>query len=141
MNCRRSSWKPAGQVYLGVLVALLCPILLQGQGLTGEVRIEVKDPSGAAMQASGKLQNLANGVVRSFQTDAEGAYAFASLPYARYRLEVSRQGFATQSLLVDVHSGAPISRTISLALGTASATVDVVATTPLAGSDQSLREI
>lgn len=129
------------QLCLAVLIVTLCPIILQGRWSTGELRLEVKDPSGAAMQASGKLQNVANGVVRNFQTDAEGAYTFVTLPYARYRLEVSREGFAAQSLLVDVRSGAPISRTITMALGTASATVDVVATTPLAGSDLALREI
>jgi hypothetical protein len=141
MNCHRWSRKPVGQAYLGVLVALLCPIMLQGQGLTGEVRVEVKDPSGAVMQASGRLQNLQTGTARSFETDANGTYTLGNLSYGRYRLEVARQGFTTQSLLVDVQSGTPISRTISMALGTASATVDVVATTPLAGSELALREI
>jgi len=126
---------------MGVLVALLCPIVLQGQGSTGEIRVEVKDPSGAVMQASGRLENLQTGTARSFQTDANGSYTFGNLSYGRYRLEVSRQGFATQSLLVDVQSGTPVSRNINMALGTAAATVDVVATTPLAGSDLALREI
>ena len=41
---------------------------------TGEIRLEVKDPSGAAMEAAGTLQNVASRVVRNFRTDAEGAY-------------------------------------------------------------------
>jgi outer membrane receptor protein involved in Fe transport len=128
-------------------MAVLCLLLLgaatpiRAQRPTGEIRLEVKDPSGAAMQASGKLQDLASGVVRGFQTDAQGRYAFQTLPYARYRMEVSRSGFAAQSLLIDVQSSAPVSRTVTMVLGTASAEIDVVATTPLAGSDQSLREI
>jgi hypothetical protein len=40
---------------------LLLPILLRAQGLAGEIRLEVKDPSGAAMQASGRLENLQSG--------------------------------------------------------------------------------
>ena len=122
-----------------LLLGAATPILAQRP--TGEIRLEVKDPSGAAMQASGKLQDLASGVVRGFQTDAQGKYAFHTLLYARYRMEVSRSGFAAQSLLIDVQSSAPISRTVTMVLGTASAEIDVVATTPLAGSDQSLREI
>ena len=113
---------------------------LQAQRQTGEIRLEVKDPSGAAMAATGKLQNLSSGWVRSFQTDDQGAYSFLSLPSARYRLEVSKSGFATQSLLVDVQSGTPLSRTVTMPLGRASAQIDVVATTPLPGSGLSLRE-
>jgi outer membrane receptor protein involved in Fe transport len=141
MNRFRAKRKREVTACLGALVALLCPIILQGQGLTGEVRVEVKDPSGAVMQASGRLENLQTGTVRAFQTDANGTYAFGNLSYGRYRLEVSSQGFATQSVIVDVQSSTPVSRTVSMALGTESARVDVVATTPLAGSDLSLREI
>ena len=99
-------------------MAVLCWLLvgaaapLPAQRPTGEIRLQVKDPSGAAMEASGKLRNLASGVVRSFQTDAQGKYAFLSLPYGRYRLEVSRSGFTTQTLPVNVQSAAPIARKV-----------------------------
>jgi len=45
------------------------------------------------MQASGSLSSPA-APRRSFQTDAQGNYAFASLPYGHYQLEVSATGFA-----------------------------------------------
>ena len=111
------------------LLLLGCAAPIRAQHPTGEIRLEVKDPSGAAMPASGKLQDLASGVVRSFQTDAQGSYAFPSLPYARYRLEVSRGGFATQSLVIEVKSAVPVARSVTMPLGTASAQIDVVATT------------
>src|SRR4051794_20624749 len=76
----------------------------RAQRPAGEVRIEVKDPSGAAVSASGKLQNLATGNARSFQTDTQGAYAFTSLPFGRYCLEVTASGFAARTVPVDVHS-------------------------------------
>jgi outer membrane receptor protein involved in Fe transport len=114
---------------------------LYGQHPTGEIRLAVKDPSGAAMQAFGQLQNQANGVIRSFVTDAQGAYTFTSLPYGRYHLEVSQQGFVTQSVRIDVQSEKPITRTLTMALGTAATAVDVVASTPLPGSGLSLQEI
>ena len=111
--------------------------MLKAQRLAGEIRLEVRDPSGAGMEASGKLQNLASGVVRTFQTDDKGVYALLPLPSARYRLEVARNGFATRALLIDVYSPAPIVRTVTMLLGTASAQVDVVAATPLPGGDLS----
>ena len=57
---------------------------LQAQGPTGEIRVEIKDPSGAAMQAAGKLGT------RSFETDAQGVFTFSNLAPGRYRLEVSK---------------------------------------------------
>ncbi len=141
MNCRRRSWKPEGQVRLGVLVALLCSIQLQAQGLTSEKHLAVKDPSGAAIQASGRLENLETGTARPFQTDANGAYTFGNLSYGRYRIEISSAGFATQSLSIDVRSSTPISRTVTMSLRPQAASVDVVAPMPLAGTDLSVEQI
>jgi outer membrane receptor protein involved in Fe transport len=124
-----------------LLCLFVCALPLRGQGLTGEIRLDVRDPSGAAMEASGTLQGLSTGVERSFQTNAQGTYAFAGLPYGRYRLEVSRDGFATQSALMDVQSSTPIARTITLALSAQSAQVEVIGTTPLPGVDLSRKEI
>ena len=123
-------------------VALVLAILtLHAQSRMGEVRVQVKDPSGAAMEASGKLKNLAIGGERSFKTDPQGEFTFANLPFGRYRLEVSKTGFATQSELIDVQSATPVLRTVTMALGTQTAQVDVVATTPLRGVDLPLNEI
>jgi hypothetical protein len=68
-------------------------------------------------------------------------FTLGDLSLDRYRLELSGQGFVTQSLLVDVQSNNPISRTITMALGVESARVDVVVATPLAGSNLSLQEM
>src|SRR5215471_4421448 len=70
----------------------LCGVAL-AQAVRGEIHLEVHDPSGAGMQVSGTLQNLATGVVRPFQTTAEGSLTLSNLPFGRYRLAVSRPGF------------------------------------------------
>jgi outer membrane receptor protein involved in Fe transport len=114
---------------------------LRAQNSTAEIRIDVRDPSGAAMQASGRLQNLGGGVDRNFATDGQGAYDFQGLPRGRYRLTISKDGFATQSVVIDVQSATPISRTITMALATQAANIDVVAATPLAGTDLARDEI
>ncbi len=128
-------------LHLAAIVSLLCSGALYGQRRTGEIRLEVKDPSGAAMEASGKLEGLAIGVNRGFHTDVQGRYAFHSLPYGQYRLEISRDRFATQSVSIDVESEAPVSRIISMALSASAFKVDVVGTTPLPGVDLSPKEI
>jgi hypothetical protein len=94
---------------------------------TGELRIEVKDPSGKALEAAGKLDNLATGVSHGFQTDSQGKHAFEGLPYGRYRLEVSREGFATQSVLINVQSNETVTRAVTLALSSLAYKLDVIA--------------
>lgn len=123
-------------------MALLFAVLtLNGQTSSSEIRVQIKDPSGAAMQASGTLQNLATGNQRSFSTNAAGTYTFQSLPYGRYRLEVSKTGFITQSATIDVQSPKPVTRTLTLALASQSFNVDVVSATPLAGTNLNTNQI
>src|SRR5215510_6902499 len=86
------------------------------QQSVGELRLEVKDPSGREIEATGKLQSLTTGLVQDFQSDAQGRYTFKGLAYGRYHLEVSREGFATQSVLINVQSKEPIMRNVTLAL-------------------------
>jgi outer membrane receptor protein involved in Fe transport len=121
---------------------LLCGgLTLCGQAREGEVRVQVKDPSGTAMEASGKLVTLATGVERRFQTDSLGTFILSGLPFGRYRLELSKAGFATQSVVIEVQSATPLSRTITMALVAQSSKVDVVANTPLRGMDLPINEI
>jgi outer membrane receptor protein involved in Fe transport len=109
--------------------------VLRAQQSTGEVRLELKDPSGAAVIASGTLLNLAGGAERKFQTDARGTYTLPNLPYGRYRLEISKPGFATLVVQIDVQSSTPVLRTVNLALAGTESRVHVIGTTPLAGTD------
>jgi outer membrane receptor protein involved in Fe transport len=134
----------AGLKSAGMLLALLLPgtsARLQAQPPAGEIRIAVVDPSGAPMQASGRLLGPGSRVDRMFLTDPHSAYILGGLPYGRYRLEVSKSGFAPQSLWIDVESSAPIERTLTLALAQGTSRIDVVATTPLAGTDLTIDQI
>ncbi len=108
---------------------------LLAQQTTGSIRIEVKDPSGAAAQASLKLGS------RPVETDSQGVYESKSLTAGHYRIEVSKTGFETQSIEVDVKPDVPVSRTVTLVIGAQSSRVDVVATTPLPGVDLSVNQV
>src|SRR5207247_1282223 len=116
-------------------------IPLCAQPGNGTIRLDVKDPSDAAVEASGKLKNLESGAVQAFRTDAQGRYTFQALPFGRYRIEVSKNGFATQSATIDVQSETPVVQTMTLALETKAYRVDVVATTPLPGTSVPLEQI
>lgn len=127
---------------LAVLALILCFALPGwGQRTAGEIHIEVKDPSGAAVAATGKLENLSTGENSSFETDAQGMSALTGLADGRYRLELTKVGFATQSVVVDVKSGSPLTRAVTLALAPQAAKISVVEATPLPGTDLPLDEI
>jgi len=86
------------------------------------------------VQASGKLEGLTSSFRKDFDTDSAGKYALPNLAAGSYRLTVRRPGFATQVVTLEVGSGV-ISRTITLALAAVASSIEVVAATPLPGTD------
>ena len=131
---------PFRNLALGAFVLSLCA-LGWGQEGTGQLHVVVKDPSGAGVAASGKLENLATRESRKFQTDAAGEATISGVSAGHYRLQIAASGFSTLSDVVDVPSGATVSRTLKLALGTQVSKVDVIAVTPLPGTDLSRDQI
>ena len=112
---------------------------LTAQPPAGEIRILIKDASGAGMRAEGRVRGPS--VNRVFQTDASGSAAISRLPLGSYRLEVSQAGFARQSLTIAVQSAEPVVRTITLAVAQSRTALDVVAATPLPGMDLEASQI
>jgi outer membrane receptor protein involved in Fe transport len=100
----------------------------------GDILLQVKDPSGAVTQASGTLRNLDTGAERAFETNAQGVFDFANLPYGRYQIRVSKNGFTTQIVRVDVRSATPVSQTVTLAVGSQTTSLNVISVAPLAGT-------
>ncbi|HTC31845.1 MAG TPA: TonB-dependent receptor [Bryobacteraceae bacterium] len=124
-----------------VIAVLLFATALVAQAPQGEIRLQVKDPSGAPMEASGRLENRAAGVARDFQTDSQGMVVLGNLPFGRYRLHVSKSGFTPQSMAINVQATTPVARTISMEIGAQASKVDVVSETPLAGTDLQINQI
>jgi outer membrane receptor protein involved in Fe transport len=129
-----------GAVFLSLMLSA-ATTMLQAQTPSGEIRLAVKDPSGAAVQASGTLHSLAGAADRTFQTDPQGAYTFSGLSYGHYRLEIAKAGFATFATSIDVQSATPISRTITMTLASVESKVQVFSPTPLAGAGLSTDQI
>lgn len=119
---------------------LFLVLALSGQSETGQIRVEVKDSTGAAVSALGFVENLATGYRRSFKTDEQGAFTIGDLPFGAYQLRVSKEGFATYSETVEV-TPATVIAAVRLNIGVAAYAVSVVSATPLAGLNVPLAEI
>jgi hypothetical protein len=106
-------------------LAILAATSLFAQRQTGELRVFVTDPAGAAMDATGLLAGQATQVRLSFTANREGRYIIKDLPFGVYRLEISHADFATSQTLVDIHSAIPVDLTIGLTLAPLAAEVTV----------------
>ncbi|QOY87675.1 TonB-dependent receptor [Paludibaculum fermentans] len=124
-----------------VLLLLSCLPALVGQAPAGEIQVEVKDGSGAAVEAHGWLEGLHSGFRRSFQCDRRGLGTVSGLPAGRYRLRLTKEGFATYTETLEIAGNAAVQRTIRLEIGASSYAVSVVSATPLAGLDRLLEEM
>jgi outer membrane receptor protein involved in Fe transport len=123
-----------------ILLTLMASSVVCAQ-TNGDIRLQVKDPSGASVKAAGTLRNLDTKAEMPFDTDAQGAYEFSNLPYNRYEIRVSKQGFAAQAVRVAVRSATPVSETINLTLGAQSTSLNVVSVSPLPGSSLSKDDV
>ena len=103
--------------------------------------MEVKDSSGAAVEAQGLLEGPTTSLRQAFRTTVRGSITLANLPLGRYRLRISKEGFVTQTVFVELDSPTPVTQSISLALGAATYSVSVVGATPLAGIERPIDEI
>jgi hypothetical protein len=130
------------------LAAVLClaAALSYGQNV-GEIRLAVKDATGASVQAAGTIEGLATGVHRDFQTDEQGLHSFTGLPFGIYAINVKRDGFAPKSLRVEVRTEAPVAESVTLAVAAVETTVlvheaetllnpEAVSSAQFAGPDQ-----
>jgi outer membrane cobalamin receptor len=96
-----------------------------GQRISGELRLEITDSSGAALQASGTIVGLAAGVDRTFETDETGKITLRGLPLGRYQVTARRDGFAPLTDVVEIQSQLPTPLHITLHISSIATTVDV----------------
>jgi hypothetical protein len=87
------------------------------QRVRGELRIEVRDPQGAALAPSAELVSDVNQLRRTFQVNPDGGYVAQDLPFGVYRLSIRAEGFAPWTDLVEIRSEVPVR--VSVTLGVA----------------------
>ena len=111
----------------------------------GEVRVEVCDETGNAIQASGRLVRLSVGGaagVTTFETDAQGMITLTGLAPGLYRLMIDRPGFAPADLRFDLAADAgPLTQKVTMSVAGLAFSVDVVDSAPLPGTFIPVREV
>ncbi|HXT42202.1 MAG TPA: carboxypeptidase-like regulatory domain-containing protein, partial [Candidatus Angelobacter sp.] len=100
-------------MYRSLAIAFITAAALAAQAPQGELRLTIKDPTGAAMQATGSLTGP---TTKNFQTDPQGNAAVTNLLYGHYQLQLSSSGFTPQTLQLDIDSATPVARTVTMAL-------------------------
>lgn len=102
---------------IGVLACMCCFALpAAAQRDRGELQIEVRDPQGAFLSASGELLSEGNQFRLNFTVGDDGRYAAQDLAFGIYRVSVSRAGFVPAVQLVEIRSMVPQHLSITLGL-------------------------
>jgi TonB dependent receptor/Carboxypeptidase regulatory-like domain len=120
--CIRSVCSRVIQVF--VVIAFVTPVV-RGQRITGELRLVVTDPLGAALQASGTIVGEATGVNRTFATDESGRFIVRALPPGKYQVIVRREGFEPQSAVIEIQSQLPLEHRVTLRIARLNSSVEV----------------
>ena len=108
---------------------------------TGRIELEVRDPSGAPVAATGRAVDLNTGAARWFEATAGGRVELSGLPYGAYRIEISNPGFATRTVEVSLDSAAAVVPPITLRVRNSAFRVDVVGSTPLRSFGRAIEEV
>ena len=99
--------------------------VVYAQSVTSEIRLQVRDATGAALEAAGELEGLATAVRRAFRTGFDGRYTLTRLPLGIYRVQLARNGFEPQSVRVELRSETPTELAVTLSLAGVRTSVDV----------------
>jgi outer membrane receptor protein involved in Fe transport len=122
---------------LPLLFSLALPA--PAQAPTGSIRLQITDPAGRALPSHGVLYG--SGAARRVHTENDGSLTLSDLPLGRYTLVLSDNGFAAQTLHLDLRSSEPVQRTVVMTLGSTNTTVDVIASTPIGSLDVPLSDV
>ncbi len=118
------------------ILLFLCALPLFCQSNTGELRIQVKDPSGAGVKAMVHIASAANDYHNALSASDQGNLDVQRLPYGVYRVEIEQPGFATVSEAVNIRTSLPAELKIQLKLPTVNQSVEVSAANTLIDPDQ-----
>ncbi len=110
-----------------MLVILAAALLAAqfGQSGAGELRLVVRDASNLPVASAVDVVSEANQVAEHLETDGHGDLVVKRLPFGKYRVAVSREGFATDTFLLDVESAIPVERAVVLRVAPVQAEVVV----------------
>lgn len=113
------------------IIAITCSsgaIWAQSASNAGSIEGIVVDPTGAVVpQAEVEIHNPVSGLKRTTGSDAEGRFSFSNVPFNRYHLVVTAEGFAAAIQDVEPRSTVPVTISVTLKLASSSTAVTVAA--------------
>ena len=136
-QCEQLFPQPLRHPVLFLVFLFLFTTAASAQLTTADILGTVTDPSGASIpNATVTLTNLGTNQQRNVQSNASGDYTFTLLPVGHYTISVKAGGFQ-ESITKDlaVEAGDRARADVHLQVGSASAVVEVTATTPLLQAD------
>src|SRR5579864_1910378 len=116
---------PYSRLLCGAIAALLVPCCFAQRG-TGELRLSVKDATGAGVASTVDLVNQSTNTRQSVNLPPDVRYSFKNLPFGFYRLLVTHSGFTPSSELIEVRSETPLNHEVSLGIQPIETAVNVV---------------
>jgi outer membrane receptor protein involved in Fe transport len=121
------------------LVALA--IAAAGQSpVTGTLHVNVKDPASRPVaNAHGTLYGP--GSSRQMETANDGSITVPGLTPGRYTLVLASPGFASLTLQIPITSATSVTREVTLLIGSANTSVNVIASTPIGSLDILLTDV
>ncbi len=122
----RNSMNPVRYVLAAFMVFLLCGMAMAQQE-TGQISGTVKDPSGAVVpDVAVQVRSLATSAERTASTSGSGYYTVTNLQPGNYSVTVSKAGFSTAKMQVEVNVGGKSTADFTLAVGSSATTIEVV---------------
>jgi outer membrane cobalamin receptor len=111
---------------------LICTLgIAKAQSNSGELRLKVTDPSGAAIRTAVTVTSDVNNFRETYSTDDSGSVTIKRLSYGIYALVINRDAFAPFSETVEIRSATPTDFTAKLSIAAASSSVQVTDTDTL----------
>ena len=136
-QCEHLFPQPLRHPILFLVFLFLFTTAALAQLTTADILGTVTDSTGASVaNATVTLTNLGTNQQRTVQSNASGDYTFTLLPIGHYSISVKSSGFQ-ESITKDlaVEAGDRARADVHLQVGSASAVVEVTATTPLLQAD------
>ena len=130
---------PFRRILCTLLIALT--VAAAGQSpITGTLLVSVKDPVHRDIaHAHGTLSGP--GGTRQLETADDGSISITGLIPGRYTLSLASPGFASVVLVIPITSAAPVTREITLHIGSATTNVNVTASTPIGSLEIPLTDV